>query len=83
MSISIYSAILWKEARKKIKYSQEMGLVGELHTECIRECSGTASALGNHACAGSLRTQRGLRLPRRAPRPRVCYGHVALAFAKY
>lgn len=32
MSISIYTAILWKETRKKIKYSQEIGLTGELQS---------------------------------------------------
>lgn len=32
ISIYIYTAILWKEIKKKIKYSQEIGLIGELQS---------------------------------------------------
>lgn len=37
MSISIYTAILWKETKRKIKYSQEVGLIGELQSQAQRE----------------------------------------------
>lgn len=37
MSISIYTAILWKETKRKIKYSQEVGLIGELQSQVQRE----------------------------------------------
>lgn len=30
--LSIYTAILWKEIRKKIRFSQEIGLIGELQS---------------------------------------------------
>lgn len=35
--ISIYIAIPWKETRKKIKYSQEIGFIGELQNQVEKE----------------------------------------------
>lgn len=48
MSISIYTAILWKETRKKIKYSQEIGLTGELQSRAQKKGSMKTLALDNH-----------------------------------
>lgn len=35
--ISLYIAIPWKETRKKIKYSQEIGFIGELQNQVEKE----------------------------------------------
>lgn len=47
MSISIDTAILWKETKKKIRYSQEIGLMGALQSRAQKKGSRTL-ALDNH-----------------------------------
>lgn len=80
MSISI--AILWKEMRIKIKYSQEIGFIVELQNRAEKEGSMTPLALDNHTGDGSLTLHwGGLCISREDPCLRACFGHVALAFA--
>lgn len=59
ISIYIYTAILWKETRKKIQYSQERALIGELQGQAQKKGSMTTLALDNHTWDGSLTTQGG------------------------
>lgn len=67
MSISIYTAILWKETRKKTRYSQEIGLIGELQSRAQKKGAMTTLALDDHTRDGSLSTQGGLCIRREAP----------------
>lgn len=53
ISIYIYTAIPWKETWKKIKYSQEIALIGELQGRAQKKGSVTTLALDNHTWAGS------------------------------
>lgn len=83
MSISIYTAILWKETRKKTRYSQEIGLIGELQSRAQKKGPTTRLALDNHTRDGSLSTQGGTVHEERGSMSQAHYDHVPLACAKY
>lgn len=83
MSISIYTAILWKETRKKTRCSQEIGLIGELQSRAQKKGPMTTLALDNHTRNGSLSTQGGTVHEERGSMSQARYDHVPLACAKY
>lgn len=81
ISIYIYTAIPWKETWKKIKYSQEIALIGELQGRAQKKGSVTTLALDNHTWAGSLHKAE-LCIKREAPCLRASHGRVPLAFGR-